>query len=99
MDAEGAGTGLEKGDDLRVLGERSFFLVLSKQGGVSIQNWDCLHRPQFVIKTRVVAEMFSLLAVTSKEQPEIPGNSGRPSFTFAFLCRLFVHSRGKCLQD
>ena len=38
MDAEDAGTGLEKGGDLRVLGERSLFPVLSKQGGVSIQN-------------------------------------------------------------
>lgn len=57
MDAEDAGTVLGKGDDLQVLGERSLFPVLSKQGGVSIQNWDCLHRPQFWIKTRVVLEM------------------------------------------
>jgi len=57
MDAGDAGTGLEEGDDLQVLGERSPFPVPSRRGGVSVQSWDCLHRPQFWIKTQVVVGM------------------------------------------
>lgn len=42
MDTEDGGRGLEKGDDLRMLGERSLFPVLSKQGSAGVQNRDCL---------------------------------------------------------
>lgn len=57
MDAEDPGTGLEKGDDLWVLQERSLFPVLCKQGSGSIQYWDYFQRHQFGIKTRVVVEL------------------------------------------
>lgn len=57
MDAEDAGTELEKGDDLLALGEKSLVPVLSKQGSVSIQNRDCLPRHQVWIKNKVVVEV------------------------------------------